>query len=104
LVSLPCAMSKLFERLVLLLHDLVAERITRNPLGPQTNPVRGWSATRNQSDRQWNQISATTTGLGFRFLRARSHAPISGVNARRKFLLGRDLLKELAEFFTFGSG
>src|SRR5882724_7034263 len=42
--------------------------------------------------------------LGFVFLRAGSHAPISGMNAGRKSLFGRDLLKELAEFFTFVSG
>jgi hypothetical protein len=48
--------------------------------------------------------SAVTTGLGFGLLRAGSHAPISGVNAGRKSLLGRDLLKELAELFTFSSG
>jgi hypothetical protein len=35
LVSLPCAMSKLFERLELLLHHLVAERITEKPTGSE---------------------------------------------------------------------
>jgi AraC-like DNA-binding protein len=37
-------------------------------------------------------------------LRAGSHAPISGVNAGSKSLLGRNLLKEFAELFPFGSG
>ena len=31
LVSLPCAMSRLFERLVLLLHDQVAEQFRQSP-------------------------------------------------------------------------
>jgi hypothetical protein len=42
--------------------------------------------------------------LGFGLLRTGSHPPISGVNAGRKSLLGRDLLKEFAELFTFDSG
>ena len=45
---------------------------------------------------------AVTIKLGFGFLRVGSDAPISGVNAGRKSLLGRDLLNELAELFTFG--
>src|SRR5882757_10072676 len=47
---------------------------------------------------------ARTEYLGFALLRARSHAPISGVDAGRKPLLGRDLLKERSELFTFGGG
>ncbi len=48
--------------------------------------------------------SALTTGLGFGLLRTGSQAPISRVNAGRKSLLGRYLLKEHAELFPFGSG
>jgi len=63
------------------------------------------AALAGDEPRIWaTRTSAATTGLGFGYLRAGSHAPISGVNAGRKSLFGRDLLKELAEFFTFGSG
>jgi len=66
---------------------------------------RSSAALAGDERRIWaTRTSAATTRLGFGFLRAGSHAPISGVNAGRKSLFVRDLLKESAEFFTFGSG
>jgi hypothetical protein len=51
------------------------------------------------------QLSATALGPQIpRLIMSTSHAPISGVDAGRKSLLGGDLLKKLAELFTFGSG
>jgi hypothetical protein len=67
---------------------------------------RSWCVSGNLK-RNYKKPKAILTAISanmFIVASKRTAAFFSGVNAGRKSLLGRDLLKELAEVFTFGSG